>query len=153
MSLKMLMRLLALILAALPFCVSTLAQEGKAVEPPNSKAIPAGSKIYIAPMVGGFETYLTAGIVKKGVPVVVVTDRTKADFEITGVSETDKAGWAKMLFMGSDSSREQASIKVVNVSTSEVVFGYNVHKGNSVRGKQSAAEACAKHLKKKIEGK
>lgn len=109
--------------------------------------------MYIAKMEAGFETYLSAGIVKKKVPVVIVTDRQKADFEITGVSETDKAGWAKMLFMGTDASREQASIKVVNLATGEVVFGYNVHKGNSARGKQSAAEACAKHLKKKIEGK
>jgi len=140
-------------LFALLLCLSAHSQEGKAVEPAGSKTIPAGARVYIAPMEGGFEIYLSAGIVKKKVPVVLVTDRNKADFEMTGISETEKAGWAKMLFMGSDSSREQASIKVVNIATSEVVFGYNVHKGNSVRGKQSAAEACAKHLKQKIESK
>ena len=128
-------------------------QDGRAVEPPNAKAIPPGAKIYIAPMEGGFENYLAGGIVKKGVPVVIVTDRSKADFEISGVSQSDKAGWAKILFMGTDASREQASIKIVNIATGEVVFGYNVHKGSSARGKQSAAEACAKHLKKKIESR
>ena len=102
-------------------------------------------------MPGGFETYLAAGLVKKKVPLVVTTDIRKADYEITGVSETDKAGWAKMLFMGTDQSRETASVKVVELKTGEVVFGYSVHKGSSFRGKQSAAESCAKHLKKIVQ--
>jgi hypothetical protein len=84
------------------------------------------------------------------VPVVVVTDRTKADYEITGIASTEKAGWAKMLFMGVDNSNDLASIKVVELKSSEVVYGYAVRKGNSYRGKQSAAEACAKHLKEKM---
>jgi len=57
-----------------------------------------------------------------------------------------------MLFLGSAASREQASIKVAEIATGEVVFAYSVHKGNSARGKQSAGEACAKHLKKRIIG-
>lgn len=116
------------------------------------KRITAGARVFVAPMPGGFETYLVAGLVRKKVPLVVTTDITKADYEITGVSETDKAGWAKMLFMNTDQSRETASIKVVELKTGEVVFGYSVHKGSSLRGKQSAAESCAKHLKKIVQG-
>jgi hypothetical protein len=115
------------------------------------KYIPAGSKVFITPLEGGFEIYLAASLVKKQVPVLIVNDRSKADFEITGISESEKAGWAKMLFMGSQQSAEQASIKVVNLKTDVIAFAYTVNKGNSVRGKQSAAEACAKHLKEKIE--
>jgi hypothetical protein len=44
-----------------------------------------------------------------------------------------------------------ASVKVVRIKTDEVVYGYSVKKGNSYKGRQSAAEACAKHLKEKIE--
>lgn len=113
--------------------------------------IPKGSKIYIAPIEGGYDIYLAAAIHKKEVPVVIVTDRSKADYEIAGVSASERAGWAKMLFMGSQQSGEEASIKIVDLKTGTVVFGYNVHKGNSVRGKQSSSEACAKHLKEKIE--
>jgi hypothetical protein len=113
--------------------------------------IPAGSKVYVAPMEGGFENFVIAGIQKKQVPVVVVVDRSKADFEITGIAESEKAGWAKMLFLGSQQSKEQASIKVAKISDGSVVFGYSVHKGNSYKGKQSAGEACAKHLKEAIE--
>lgn len=128
-----------------------LAQEGKSVDQ-SKKAIERRSRIYIAPIEGGFDTFLAAAIIKKQVPVTVVTDRTKADYEVTGISSTEKAGWAKMLFMGVDNSNDMASIKVVDIKSNEVVYGYSVRKGNSYRGKQSAAEACAKHLKEKIEG-
>ena len=138
---------LALILAA-----AAAGQEGKSVEQ-SSKAIERGSRIFIAPIEGGFDTFLAAAIIKKQVPVVVVTNRTKADYEISGIANTEKAGWAKMLFMGVDNSNDMASIKVVYLKSDEVVYGYSVRKGNSARGKQSAAEACAKHLKQKIEGK
>lgn len=129
---------------------SVYAQELKTYFNPAAKPIPAGSKIYIAPIPGGFENYIAAGIMKKKVPVVLINDRTKADYEVSGVSESDKANWAKMLFVGSQASNEQASIQVVDLKVGDVVFAYSVHKVNSVRGKQSAGEACAKHLKEKI---
>jgi hypothetical protein len=113
--------------------------------------IPRGARLYIDKIEGGYDIYLSAAMVKKEVPVVMVTDRSKADFELTGVTESDKAGWAKMLFMSSTSTAEQASIKIVNLKTGTVAFGYNVNKSNSARGKQSSSEACAKHLKEKIE--
>ena len=113
----------------------------------NSAKIPANAKIYVAPMPGGFENYLIAGLRNKKVPLTVVVDRSKADYEISGVSDSEKAGWAKMLFMGSQNSNEQASIKVADLKTGAVIFGYSVHKANSVRGRQSAGEACAKHIK------
>jgi hypothetical protein len=128
-------------------------QEKKTLETSPTKKMEAGSKVYVAPMEGGFDISLVAAIVKKHVPIVVVTDKTKADYEISGISESDKAGWAKMLFLGTDASNEQASIKVVYLKSGEVVFGYNVKKENSARGRQSAAEACAKHMKDNIESK
>ena len=113
----------------------------------NNAKIPSYAKVYVAPMPGGFENYIIAGLRNKKVPLTVVVDRTKAEYEISGVSESEKAGWAKMLFLGSQQSNEQASIKVADVKTGAVIFGYSVHKGNSARGRQSAGEACAKHLK------
>lgn len=113
----------------------------------NNAKIPSYSKVYVAPMLGGFENYIIAGFRNKKVPLTIVVDRTKADYEISGVSESEKAGWAKMLFMGSQQSNEEASIKIANLKTGAIIFGYSVHKGNSVRGRQSAGEACAKHIK------
>jgi hypothetical protein len=127
-----------------------LAIAATAVAGGTPKTIPSGSRIYVARM-DGFETYVIAAINKKKVPVTVTTKRENADFEITGAAESEKPGWAKVIFKGQIRSDEQASINVVNLKTADVVFAYNVHKGNSVRGKQSAAEACAKHLKEAIE--
>jgi len=137
----------------LSVCTSTARPQAEKGVNPSPKKVERDSKVYVAPMEDHFDTYLIAGIMKKQVPVVIVTDKSKADYEISAVSESDKAGWAKMLFLGSEASREQASIKVVYLKTGEIVYGYNVHKGNSYRGRQSAAEACAKHLKENIEGK
>ena len=137
--------------AAVLAVISTDSAISQSVTPALDKPIPRRARVFIAPVEGGFENYLAAAIQKKNVPITVVTNRAKADFEISGVAETEKAGWAKMLFMGSAASKEQAGIKIVNINSEEVVFAYAVHKSNSARGRQSAAEACAKHLKEKIE--
>jgi hypothetical protein len=142
MSGKTLSLLLLLMLAP----VSGLAQD-------VAKAIPAGSKVFINPMNDGFEKDLGAAFEAKQVPLEVVTEKEKADFEISGTSESKKAGAAKILIMGSWHSREQASITVTNLKTGEAVWAYSVNKGNSAHGKRSTAEACAKHLKEKIESK
>lgn len=115
----------------------------------NSTKIPSGSKIYVAPM-GGFENYVVAGILKKKVPVSIVAARDKADYEINGSAETQKAGWAKIVFMKSDQTNEQASIQVTEIKTGAVVFAYSVNKMNSYKGKQSAGEAIGKHLNEAI---
>jgi hypothetical protein len=119
----------------------------------NGAKIPSGSKVFVSPMEGGFENFIIAGFQKKGVPLVVMANNDKADYEISGIEESEKAGWAKMLFMGSQQSREQGSIKITDLKTNAVIFAYSVHKGNSYKGKQSAGEACAKHIKEIIVSK
>ena len=108
MSGKTLSLLLLLMLAP----VSGLAQD-------VAKAIPAGSKVFINPMKDGFEKDLGAAFEAKKVPLEVVTEKEKADFEISGTSESKKAGVAKILIMGSVHSSEQASITITNLKTGE----------------------------------
>jgi hypothetical protein len=112
--------------------------------------IPSGAKVFIAPMPNGFDTFLKAAIERKKVPVVVVSDKSMAQFEIAGASATQKAGAAKIILMGDWHSTEDASIQVANLASGEVVFAYSVHEQSSNHGRQSAAESCAKHLKDKI---
>jgi hypothetical protein len=114
------------------------------------KTIPKGAKVYVAPM-NGFETYVVAALAKKKVPVEVVPNREAADFEITGTSESKKAGAAKILLTGSWHSKETASVTVSNLKSGVAVWAYSYHTYDSVHGKQSSAESCAKHLKEKIE--
>ena len=117
-----------------------------------AKKIPAHSKIFLAPM-GGFEQDLKTAIEKKKLPVELVPDRDKADFEITGTSETDKAGTAKKVILLNWHSNEQASITITEIKTGAVVYAYSVNKQSSAHGKRSTAEACAKHLKDQIASK
>ncbi len=120
--------------------------------------IPPASKIYINPL-NGFETYLAAGLADKKVPVTVVPDRAKADFEITGTQELDKEegtkGWQKVAEIGLTQHHHgteytvRASLNVKRVDSGEVAFAYSVVKSGS-KAQQSAAEAFAKHLKQSM---
>jgi hypothetical protein len=114
--------------------------------------LPPGSKVYLEPM-DGFENYLAAALQKKKVQLTIVTNREAADFVITGSSQHEKAGWAKVAFQRSIHSDDEASISVVNTKSSAVVFAYAVNKKNTLHGQQTTAEACAKHLQAHIEGK
>ncbi len=149
------MKKLPIFLTELMLCYSAIALCSQT--PPTQPSqesdarVPRGAKVFISPLDNGYHIYLAAAIQKKQVPVVLVIDKSRADFELSAVTESEKAGWAKMLFMSSGASAEQASFQLVNIKTATVVFGYNVNKSNSARGKQSSSESCAKHLKEKIE--
>ncbi len=140
------MRALCLLL-----CVALGAPGAAAFQP--SSAISPGAKVFVHPMPNNFDTFFKAALSKKKVPVVVVENPTQAEFEIRGTSESQKAGAAKMIFLGSWHSDEQASISVTSVDSGEMVFAYSVNKKDSAHGQRSTAEACAKHLKEAIEKK
>ncbi len=108
--------------------------------------IPAGSKVFVAAM-GGFEAPLKKAIAGKKVPFQMVEQREDAEYEITGTADSKKASTAKKVILGSWHSDEDASIKVANLKTGEIVYAYAVHKQDSAHGQKSTAEACAKHLK------
>ena len=123
----------------------------RAEEKKTARKIPKGAKIFVAPISDGYDTYLKEAIAKKKVPVEIVASRDQADYEITGVAESQKASTAKKVIMGNWHSREEASITLSDLKTSEVAWAYSVHQEASTHGKRSSAEACAKHLKDAIE--
>src|SRR5919202_1008379 len=114
--------------------------------------IPHGSKVYVNTIQGfnGFENYLVAAFKKKKVDLLVVTDRSQADFEITGYAEHKRAGWAKIIF-GSGLPESEASIQVINLRTSVVSYAVGSYKVDAVNGKKSTAEHLAKNLRQKME--
>jgi hypothetical protein len=117
----------------------------------QSAKLRRGAKVFVASMPDDFDTYVKSALEKKQVPVQVVASRDEAEFEIKGTSETQKAGAAKKIFMGSWHSDEQASINLTELKSGEIVYAYSANKKNSAHGKQTSAEACAKHLKEAIE--
>lgn len=132
---KTLNHLLLMILFAMLSSAATRAQDNK---------IPAGAKVYIEKM-EGFETYLAAALDKKKVPLVVVSKREEADFEIKGVAEKQKAGWAKTIF-GSGLPSASASIQVVNVKSGVVAFAVAEERKDANFGQRSVAEYLAKKI-------
>ncbi|SRR6266480_2171995 len=110
------------------------------------------NSVFIAP-INGFETYLAAAFEKKKVPLTVVADQARAAYVITGTSEEKKPGAMKMLVFGQIHADNAASIQMVDQKTGAVIFAYAVNKKNTLHGDQTTAEACAKHLKEKLEKK
>ena len=130
-------------------CASAAVAQDRNIQRQNDTRIPRNSKVYIAP-IDGFEIYLAAALRKKEVPLLMVTDRDQADFEITGTHETKDAGWAKIIFVSPQPSAT-ASMQVVNLKTKVVAYADSSHRISANRGERSTAEKLAKYLKKKIE--
>jgi hypothetical protein len=95
-----------------------------------------------------FGSALSAALLKKQVPVVVVTEQGKAQWIVKSHSSQKEDGTgtkiAKMALLGSSNFTQfQGTIQVIDIESSAVLYAYNVKKGNF----QSAAEAFAKHFK------
>lgn len=176
---KTLFRFTLLVSFALACSVSLLAQEAaspaqsqetpdaakaaRALQAPADRfqamIIPRDSKVYIAPFksenaekpVEGFETYMAAALRKKDVPLIMVNDRTLADFEIVGTADKKGAGAVKKIFLGDFRSTTSASISVINLKTGVVAYADASHRDSANKGLRSSAEKLAKYLKKKIE--
>ena len=138
--------------------------------------ITPGATVYIEPM-DGFETYLAASLVKKHVPVVVVTDKGNAEFfvrstvnhsapsqpstVINNKNEINDSGNNGAFDSGFDAGMQaatrkaalgysNASIAIVDPHTSRVAFAYTAAKGGTNQ-LQKTADDCAKHLKEFLE--
>ncbi|MFL6209230.1 MAG: hypothetical protein ACJ74W_10300 [Pyrinomonadaceae bacterium] len=128
-------------------------------DPFEAQYIPRNSKVYIAPIksednekpVTGFESYLAAAFRKKSVPLILVAERTQADFEITGSADKKGAGWAKKVFLGDFRGTSSASMQVVNLHTGVVAYADASHRASANKGLRSSAEKLAKYLKRKID--
>jgi hypothetical protein len=127
-----------------------LAVLSPAVYPAEKKilTIPSGSKIYVEPM-DGFGQFVIAAITQKNTPLIPVMQKEDAEYQLKGQSDTEKAGWAKTIFINGGRSKEEASVMLVD-KQGTILWGYSVHKFSSFHGKQSTAESIAKHLKEII---
>jgi len=116
-----------------------------------------GSKIFVAPMDGGFNDLLAAEIVKRKLPVGVVTNEDSADFIITGkVSKSDDK-WYNSALGGKDQT--EGSIRLVSVKDKQLVWvGEAGDKGVlwgslSKSGQGKLAERLVAKMKKDLFGK
>ena len=112
------------------------------------------STVYIEAQ-NGFETYLAAAMAKKGVPVDVVTDKTKATYvlraapiEIKTESTGGKIARCLFAYCAGIEDKGNVAVQLIDTASTKVVWGYSVNKqrGGS-KNTQSMAEAVAKHMK------
>ena len=103
------------------------------------------------PQAQGFESYLAAALRKKDVPLIIVADRTQADFIIEGTADQKGAGWAKKIILGDFRKSTSASMTVTNLRTGVVAYADSSDRSSANRGLRSSAEKLAKYLKRKIE--
>lgn len=119
-----------------------------------SAEAPAGKRVFVEPQ-DGFESYISAAIVKKKVPVSVTTVRESADFIITSKvlpkeeSTGSKIARCMFAYCAGIGGSQTATVSLVDANGT-VAWAYNVRKGGA-HNYQSSAEAIAKHLKKWLE--
>lgn len=106
----------------------------------------------------GFETYVTAAIQKKGVPIDVVTDKSKAKYLLKAApiethKESSGSKIARCLFAycAGIEDRGNVSVQLIETDSTKVAWAYSVNKGRGQKNTQSMAEAVAKHLKEFLE--
>ena len=114
----------------------------------------SGPTVYIKAS-NEFSTALAAALIKKNVPVVVVTDPAKAEYilqaaPVDSKSESTGSKFARCMFADCIGMNGYSSVAVelLRAKDSAVLWAYQVRKANSgPLGIQSLSEAVAKHLK------
>lgn len=107
----------------------------------------------------GFETYVTAALQKKHVPIDAVTDRSKAAFILRAApveTRTESTGGkiARCLFAycAGIEDKSNVSVQLIEPTSSKIVWAYSVNKQRpGSKNEQAMAEAVAKHLKEFLE--
>jgi hypothetical protein len=133
--------------AALPILFAALASG-------QTLSVPVQPRVFIEPQ-NGFESYISAAIIKKHVPVIITESRDSATFVLTSrvIEKTESTGSkvARCLFLycAGMEGMQTATVQLID-KNSEVAWAYNVRKA-SASAYQSTAEAIAKHLKGYLE--
>ena len=89
----------------------------------NAKAqtkVPEGAKIFVAQMDGDFQDALGTEIVKRKLPVSVVTDESAADFIITGKVSKSGDKWYNSALGGKDT--KEGSVRMISVKDKSIVW-------------------------------
>jgi hypothetical protein len=113
--------------------------------PPNApKTIPPGSKIFVDSN-NGFDIFILAAVQAKGLKIKLVSKIEDADYVLDSSLFHDQEFTA--VHGNATTYRiSEAAFKLTSTA-GDIIWAYAVTKGMLARGKQSVAEACAKHLK------
>jgi hypothetical protein len=138
--------LFAILLACNGFALNAAGLAAQA--PPQGKP-----SVYVTPSDDGFDVYVAAALIKKEVPVKVLSKPENATYTLRAASvdiqkETGTSKVVKCLFASCSGIEDKASTSVQLIDgDGAIVWSYAVNKGRGAKNRQSMAEAIAKHLK------
>jgi len=115
-----------------------------------SEMIHPGSKVYVTPTHDDFDRYLMAEIQREEFPIVLVTKREEAEFEIAVTSSSSKNEVSHPSMFSNTDTNGDETISIISLKTGTIIFSDTVRNRKAKRGYQSTAEVCAKHLRKCI---
>lgn len=90
-----------------------------ALSNPQSR-IPSGSKIYISDMDNDLDGFLAAEIIKKKLPVTIVTEESEAEYILVGSSVKGDDKWYHTVFGGKD--KNEGNVRLLSVKDKTLVW-------------------------------
>lgn len=138
-------RALFAFIATLVLVCGVQAQKGK---------VAAGAKVFIAPMEGNLHGFIAPEIIKKKVPLAIVTEEKDAEYILTGASVKGDDKWYHSVFGGKD--KNEGNVQLVSVKEKQMVWAgeagdRSMWWGGLRRGGQrKVADRIVKQLKKDL---
>jgi hypothetical protein len=80
-----------------------------------------GAKVFIAPMEGDLHPFIAAEIIKKKLPIVVVTDEKEAEYILAGASIKGDDKWYHSVF-GSGKDKNEGSVQLLSVKEKTMIW-------------------------------
>ena len=132
---------------AMFFLIATLAASGQS-------KVPAGSKVFIAPMEGKLDGFIAPEIIKKKIPLVVVTEERDAEYILAGASIKADDKWYHVIFGGKD--KNEGNVRLLSVKDHQMVCAgeagdrslwWSVYRRG---GERKVADRIVKEMKKAL---
>jgi hypothetical protein len=92
----------------------------KQVDPKTKSKIPAGTRLFVSPMQGNLDGFISAEIVKKKLPVSLTMDESSADYVLTGSSIKADDKWYHVAFGGKD--KNEGNVALIRVKDKTIVW-------------------------------
>jgi len=86
----------------------------------GDEKIQSGAKVFIAPMENGLDGFIAPEIIKKKIPVVVVTDEKDAEYILSGASIKADDKWYNTVFGGKD--KNEGNVRLLDVKNKQMVW-------------------------------
>jgi hypothetical protein len=113
-----------------------------------------GSRVYIAPMEGNLDGFISAEILKQKLPLTVVASDAQADYIMAGLSVKQDDHWYNAAWGGKD--KNEGSVKLIGVQNKAVIWAGDagdrslLFSGFRRGGLRKVAERLVKEMKKSL---